>query len=301
MTEQTRTLRVRANGLEFEVLEQGTGDRLALLLHGFPETALCWRHQMPLLARLGYRVWAPNQRGYGTSSRPGRVADYDIRHLVEDAAGLAAASGAKRTLLVGHDWGGVVAWWAAAERALELEALAILNMPHPDRYRAALKRPSQALKAWYVGAFQLPLLPDRLLAARGGRMVERAVLGTCRRPGAFPADVLADYRRNAASPGGATAMLAWYRAATRGRLLARAAALPRIGVPTLVVWGEADAALDAAGLDGTERHVADLTVRRLPGVSHWVQEEAPEAVNAELAGFLASRGLVTAPAPGAPG
>src|SRR5215831_10193939 len=103
-------IRVAANGISFEVAAIGQGDRLALCLHGFPEHACSWRHQMPLLAKLGYRVWAPNLRGYGGTSSPRGVALYRLSVLVEDVASLIAASGARETLLLAHDWGGALAW-----------------------------------------------------------------------------------------------------------------------------------------------------------------------------------------------
>ncbi len=161
---------VRANGLEFEVLMAGGGDRLALLLHGFPEHAISWREQMEPLARLGYKVWAPNQRGYGRSSRPGRVEDYDIERLMEDVAGLIDAADAKETVLIGHDWGGVVAWCFASRKINPLKALVILNVPHPACYVRSMGRPGQLMRSWYAWAFQVPWLPEWLgsRASRAG-------------------------------------------------------------------------------------------------------------------------------------
>lgn len=281
---------VTANGLDFEVSECGSGDRLALCLHGFPEHAASWRHQLPLLAGLGYRAWAPNQRGYGRTSRPSRVADYAVDHLVEDVAGLIDASGARSTVLIAHDWGGVVAWCFAARRLRPLDALIILNMPHPACFRAALGTWRQMRKSWYIAAFQIPWLPDWLLRAGDGRLVQSMLLGSARSAGTFPPESLALYRSQAAAPGASTAMLAWYRAAIRGgwdRMLRDATGV--IDTPTLVIWGEDDVALDPVTLRGTERYASDLTVRRLPGVSHWVQQEAPETVNAMIREFLAGR------------
>ncbi len=277
----TKTLLVEANGLRFEVLEQGTGDRLALCLHGFPEHAVSWRHQMPVLAALGYRVWAPNQRGYGRSSRPARVADYAMPALLDDVAALIDASGARSVVLIGHDWGAMVAWHFAAGRVRPLERLVIMNVPHPLCFGAALRHWRQARRSWYIAFFQLPWLPERLLSASGGAAVRRMFA-----PLALPDAVMATYAGQVAEPGAATAMLNWYRAA---RLRSpRTPDMRRvIEVPTLLVWGEDDVALDLSCLDGTERHVRDLTLRRLPGVSHWVQQDAPAAVNRLLQDFLA--------------
>ena len=271
---------VDANGLRFEVLEEGSGDRLALCLHGFPEHAISWRHQMPVLAEMGYRVWAVNQRGYGRSTRPAAVADYALPNLLDDVAALIDAAGARSVVLIGHDWGAMVAWCFAAGRLRPLERLVIMNVPHPLCFQAALRHWRQARKSWYVAFFQVPGLPERVLAANGGAAVRRMFAGL-----ALPAEVLAVYARQIAEPGAATAMLNWYRAARLGR--ERLPDLARvIEVPTLVVWGEEDVALDLICLDGTERYVRDLTLRRLPGVSHWVQQDAPEAVNGTLREFL---------------
>src|SRR5258705_2946844 len=114
---------VRANGIDFNVAMAGSGERLALCLHGFPESSFSWRHQMPLLARLGYRVWAPDLRGYGESERPPRVQDYAIEKLMEDVGGLIDAAGARSTLLLAHDWGGSIAWYFALRRVRSLDRL----------------------------------------------------------------------------------------------------------------------------------------------------------------------------------
>ena len=275
-----RTIEVEANGLRFEVLEAGQGDRLALCLHGFPEHAVSWRHQMPVLAGMGYRVWAVNQRGYGRSTRPLDVAAYGLPHLIADVAGLIDASGARSTVLIGHDWGAMVAWCFAAGRLRALERLVIMNVPHPLCFQAALRHPRQMLRSWYAAFFQVPVLPDRVLAAGGGALVRRGFAGL-----RLPPDVLDTYAAQAAEPGAATAMLNWYRA--NRRLGAGLPDLARvIETPTMVIWGEDDVALDLICLDGTERYVHNLTVRRLPGVSHWVQQDAPDVVNGVLRKFL---------------
>src|SRR5947199_3654153 len=181
---------VEANGLRFEVLEEGTGDRLALCLHGFPEHAISWRHQIPVLAGMGYRVWAVNQRGYGRSTRPTQVADYALPHLVDDVTALINAASAKNVVLIGHDWGAMVAWCFAAQQRHPLDRLVIMNDPHPLCFRAALKHWRQLRKSWYVALFQLPMLPERMLTMNGGAMVRR-MFGDV----ALPPDVLAVYTR----------------------------------------------------------------------------------------------------------
>ena len=271
---------VDANGLRFEILEAGSGDRLALLLHGFPEHAISWRHQIPHLAALGYRVWAVNQRGYGQTTRPPNVGDYALRHLIADVAALIDASGARTVTLVGHDWGAMVAWCVAATRARPLERLVIMNVPHPLCFRAALKHWRQRRKSWYIALFQLPRLPERLLTANNAAALRRMFAGL-----RLPPDILATYTAQITRPGAATAMLNWYRAARHPGAAPDVSAI--IETPTLVIWGEDDVALDLVCLEGTERYVRHLTVERLPGVSHWVQQAAPETVNGLLTAFLA--------------
>ncbi len=271
---------VDANGLRFEVEEAGDGEHLALLLHGFPEHLVSWREQMPVLEALGFRVWAVNQRGYGKSSRPVGVSAYALRHLVDDVAALIDASGAKRCTLIGHDWGAMVAWCCAIGRVRPIERLVIMNVPHPLCFRAALKHWRQRSKSWYIGFFQLPLLPERMLAANGGAAVRRMFAGL-----RLPSDIIDVYAHQIAEPGAATAMLNWYRAMRRSDAMPPLDTI--IDIPTLVIWGENDVALDVICLDGTERYVRDLRIARLPGVSHWVQQDAPDRVNALLREFLA--------------
>jgi epoxide hydrolase 4 len=282
---------VKANGLCFEVHTAGdpASDRLALLLHGFPEHAFSWRHQLPLFAKLGYRVWAPNQRGYGKSDKPRGVARYRIEELVADVAGLSDAAGARRVTLVGHDWGGLVAWEFAARRARPLDHLVILNVPHPARFREELRRnAAQRRRSFYAVLFQLPWLPEWFFRRRGAAAIGEAFRGMAVDKSRFPDEVLAVFRRNALEPGAMTAMLNWYRAAGR-RFGALAADTRAIETPTLLIWGEEDRALGKETTFGTERYVKDLTVQYLPGVSHWVQQEAPEAVNRILEDWLGAR------------
>ena len=283
------TRKIEANGLTFTVDEAGEGDNVAVLLHGFPESRFSWRFQIPLLAELGWRVIAPDLRGYGGSSRPARREDYQIDHLVEDVAGLFDAVGAKRRLLIGHDWGAMVAWVFAMDRRLPLDGLIIMNVPHPAVFARVFKTSAaQRKRSWYVGFFQLPFLPEWALTRGGARAVASAFTGMAVDTSRFPPDVTDVYRTNALAPGAMTAMLNYYRA-NRDLIGRYDGAAPLIEVPTLMVWGEDDTALDIACIDGYESLVSDLTLKRLPGVSHWVQQEAPEAVNAILSDWLGER------------
>ena len=285
MSITTRT--VEANGFRFAVDEAGAGDHLALCLHGFPESRFSWRHQLPLLAELGYRAWAPDLRGYGeTEPKPRDVSAYLIDRLMEDVAALIDASGAMKVTLIGHDWGAGLAWTFAANRVRPLERLVIMNVPHPGVMAARLGRSwAQLKKSWYMFFFQLPGVPERAMTANGARAIRQAFHGMAVDKSNFTPEVLDRYAADAQRPGAMTGMINWYRAAFRlgGKLRGP---WPRIETPTLIVWGEEDAALGVELLDGTDAHVRDLTIRRLPGVSHWVQQEAPEQVNAILREWL---------------
>jgi len=288
-----RTHQIKANGLSFTVDEAGEGDAVALFLHGFPESRRSWRAQLPLLADLGWRAVAPDLRGYGQSSRPAERAAYAIEHLVEDVAALFDALGARRRLLIAHDWGAIIAWVFAIERARPLDGLVIMNVPHPAVYLDHIRRsPSQWLKSWYVLFFQIPWLPEAMLTAGRARAVGRSFSQTAIDPSVFTDELLDHYRDNAAAPGAMTAMINYYRAnaASLGRWGSGRA--PRIETPALMVWGEQDPFLGLPLTQGYGPYVADLTLVRLPGVSHWVQQEAAARVNTVLSAWLTERGLI---------
>lgn len=285
MTITTHT--IEANGFHFAVDQAGEGDHLALCLHGFPESRFSWRHQIPMLADMGYRVWAPDLRGYGeTEPKPKGVADYCVDRLMEDVAALIDASGAKQVTLIGHDWGAGLAWTFATNRVRPLERLVIMNVPHPAVMRALLSRSwAQLKKSWYMFFFQLPWLPEAATTANDARAIRQAFHGMAIDKTHFGPEVLDRYARDAQRPGAITGMVNWYRAAMRvpGKM---AGPWPVIETPTLIVWGEEDAALGIELLEGTDAYVSDLTIKRLPGVSHWVQQEAPAQVNAILKDWL---------------
>jgi epoxide hydrolase 4 len=276
---------VSANGMEFNVAVAGSGDRLALCLHGFPESSFSWRFQIPLLVRLGFRVWAPDLRGYGRSSRPLGVRAYSLENLKNDVAGLIEASGAKQVLLVGHDWGALIAWHYAMFGRLPISRLIIMNVPHPKLAEKALRTRRQLAKSWYIFFFQLPWIPEWLLGRNRCAAIGRAFRGMAVDKARFPDDVLRVYQDAAAEPGALTAMVNYYRALLRSPSRTRQGA-PRIETPTLMIWGEEDTALGKELTYGTDEYVHDLTLRYLPKVSHWVQQEAPETVNAMIEAWL---------------
>ncbi len=284
---------VEANGLRFELAEcdaadGGTG-RLALCLHGFPELNFSWRAQMPMLAARGWRVWAPNMRGYGASDKPGGVAAYRMDGLAQDVAALIDASGAAEVMLVAHDWGALVAWHFAIKKLRPLRRLVIMNVPHPKCAQREIRRWYQLKKSWYVFFFQLKLLPEWFLTRDNAAAIRRSFSGWTATPANFPPAVLQVYADAARRDGAMTAMINYYRA------LLRTPDARRIGngvvdVPTLMIWGEEDGALDIRCTEGTGDYVPDFELHTLPGMSHWVQQDAPDAVNAIMAEWLDRRG-----------
>lgn len=287
---------VQANGLDLELAEAGDpkSRRLALCLHGFPELNYSWRFQMPLLAEKGWRIWAANSRGYGNSSRPEGVRAYGLDHLTADVTALieaaAAESPVEEVMLIAHDWGAIIAWaWAILHGQGKINApftrLVIMNVPHPKVMARELRRWEQLKKSWYVFFFQLPGLPERYMAANDAAGVRRAFAGMAVDKSRFGKDVLDVYARAAQQPGAMTAMVNYYRALMRHRDAVDLGDA-MVKVPTLMVWGEEDTALGLGCTIGTEQWVPGLKLHRLPMVSHWVQQEAPEKVNAILGEWL---------------
>lgn len=291
---QITTRRIEANGLTFAIDEAGDGDDVALFLHGFPESRFSWRYQLPLLAKLGWRAVAPDLRGYGDSDRPGGKAAYALPHLTADVAAIFDAVGARRRLLIAHDWGALIAWAFALEALRPLDGLVIMNVPHPVVFQEVMAHSwAQRRKSWYAAFFQLPWLPELALTANGARAVGQAFSGMAVDKSRFPPEVLDHYRANALQPGAMTAMVNYYRANVDELGRWRRADCRVIETPTLMIWGEEDAALGIELTEGYDGLVSDFTLNRLPGVSHWVQQEAPEAVNARLEAWLRARALVS--------
>ena len=276
---------VEANGQTFEVATAGEGEKLALCLHGFPELHYSWRHQIPLLVDMGYRVWAPNWRGYGGSSKPEGVSSYRLNTLVQDVAALIDASGAEEVTLIAHDWGAIIAWHFAILKIRPLTRLVIMNVPHPKCAQRELKHWYQLKKSWYIFFFQLPRIPEWLLGRNGAERIKRAFSRMAVDKSRFPEAELQLYADAASRPGALRSMINYYRALLRtkdGRQIGDG----MVDIPTLMIWGEEDSVIDIRCTDGTEEWVPDLELHRLPGVSHWVQQEAPEKVNAILREWL---------------
>ena len=277
-------LTIAANGLQFHALAAGpAGGPLLVLLHGFPETSHGWSRTIPALAAAGFRVLAPDQRGIGLTSKPEGTAAYRIDLLAADIVAIIKALGHERAQVVGHDWGGAVAWYLAAHHAEVVERVAILDAPHRAVFYNYLRRhPSQWLKSWYMAFFQLPWLPEAMLRAGNFKRLARA-LATTSRPGAFTADDFDVYRAAWGQPGALTGMLNWYRALRLGRQVPQRA---RVAIPVRLMWGDRDMALEPGLADASIARCDAGEVFHFPDATHWLAREEPERVTALLLGFL---------------
>lgn len=276
---------ILANGVNLHYVTQGEGP-LILFLHGFPEFWYSWRYQIPEFAK-DYKVVALDQRGYNESDKPGALEAYQMRELVEDVRSVITGLGYDRCILVGHDWGGAVAWNFAYAYPDLVERLIVLNLPHPAKFAEGLRTPQQLLKSSYIAFFQLPLLPELALQAFDHQLVAQAFSSMAVDKSAFSAADLDAYRQAAAKPGALTAMLNYYRANFRWPEFLVGREWGILTIPTLLIWGEEDTALGKELTYGTERYVANLTLHYIPNCSHWVQQEQPQLVNHYMREFLA--------------
>jgi pimeloyl-ACP methyl ester carboxylesterase len=277
--------RALVNGVDLHYVVAGQGP-LVVLLHGFPECWYSWRHQIGPLAATN-TVVAVDQRGYNDSSKPPAVDDYDLEYLIEDVRALIEHCGHDRATIIGHDWGGAVAWAFAMRYPERTARLAVLNLPHPSLFMRALRtNPRQIRRSWYFAFFQVPRLPEWLLSRDNYGALAWVFALLARRSASFSEEDLVVYRAAWGQPGAMTAMINWYRAVVRTRGRTYRGLPHRIAQPTLLIWGTDDSALGQELTYGTERYALDLRVRYLDGISHWVQQEAPDAVNAMLVPFV---------------
>ena len=279
--------RIATNGVNLQVIEAGPTDGpLVVLLHGFPETGASWHRQIGSLADAGFRVLAPDQRGYGASDKPRGVAAYQLDRLVGDLLGLIDALGRDQASVVGHDWGGIVAWSAIERHPERFDRAVIINAPHPAVMSQALRGDlGQVRRNWYVFLFQLPGFPEWLLKRHNFRVLERALTATSRPGVVGPAEI--DQARLAWNqPGAIQSMIHWYRAAFR----ARRPPLPTapITVPTRIIWGVQDSSLGVGLARSSYAQCQDATIEWIEDATHWVIHEHPERVNSLILDFLAN-------------
>jgi pimeloyl-ACP methyl ester carboxylesterase len=263
----------------------GSGEKLVLCLHGFPESAISWRHQIDPLAQAGYRVWAPDLRGYGGTTRPTGIDAYRIESLMDDVTGFLDAAQIQRAILVGHDWGGIIAWYYAMRHADRVETLIIVNAPHPACFEREVRHWRQWHRSWYMGFFQTPWVPEAALSAGHGYVIGEIFRRMAEQ---MPDDLIQLYRRQACEPGALTAMVNYYRAALRGggALRQRRLGYPTVSIPTLVIWGVQDQALVRQNLDGLHDFVDDLTVVTVADAGHFLHEDKPEQVTRKILTWL---------------
>ncbi len=254
---------------------------LVVFLHGFPELWWSWRNQLAALSRAGIWAVAPDLRGYAGSEKPHPVSAYEVERLAADVAGVIRACGRKKAIVVGHDWGAIVAWSFAQEYPEMLERLAILNVPHPLTMMKGLRRPAQLRRSWYIFFFQLPLVPERAVARDDYAFVRQ----TFAADGVPRADI-DRYVEALRTPGAVRSAINYYRAAIRRVATGRVPKMRKIEQPVLVIWGDADRYLGKEMAEPPPRLVPHARVVHLPGASHWVQNDRPEEVNALLLEFV---------------
>jgi epoxide hydrolase 4 len=270
--------------------EHGSGDRLVIMLHGFPECWYSWRHQLVALGD-HYHLVALDMRGYNLSDKPPRVADYRIELLIDDVLGLVRHFGAREAAIVGHDWGAGVAWALAQRHPEYVWKLAALQVPPLRAWRDNLTV-QQALRSWYMLFFQIPRLPEWLMSVRDFALVERTFKDTVARPGTFTDADIAVYKKALRESFALTAAINYYRANfgsffRRKRQAAEEMNDERVRVPTLFIYGEQDQAVIPETVRGVGRYIdAPYSEVRIKTSAHWVQNEAVEEVNTALRSFL---------------
>ncbi len=299
-------------GVRLHYVEAGEGP-LVVLLHGFPEFWYSWRHQIGPLAQAGYRVVAPDMRGYDLSDKPRGWRAYDASLVAGDIAGLIRALGTRegtprddghpegRTLagagkqaggqdayVVGHDWGAAIAYTLAMLHPEAVKRLAILNVPHTARMLEGLRTLRQLRKSWYMFFFQIPRLPEHLLAREDYSFAKRSLRADSKK--AFTDEDLERYVEAWSQPGALTGMVNYYRAALRRSPRRAQAAIRPIDAPTMVIWGMLDRHLGSELAEPPRELVPNLRMERIPDATHWVQHDAPERVNELLIDFLGEDG-----------
>src|SRR5262245_19835215 len=314
---------VETNGVRLHCAVDGDGP-LVIFLHGFPESWYSWRHQLKALAPR-FRVVAPDLRGYNESDKPEGIDAYALPELVADVEGLIHAFGERDAVIVGHDWGGGIAWTFAMERPELTRRLVVMNCPHPAIMAQHMRdNPRQLARSWYMFFFQIPWLPETLLGLGNARAIGNAIRRSAVRQDAFTDEDIRRLREAASRPGALRAAINYYRAVFRrpgtsaswpGWLRRvvhgdrpipgareRLEDWPKITAPTLLIWGEHDVALGKELTLGMEPLITGpFEVKYIPLCGHWVQQEQSQVVNQYLFDFLADlapeRSLEETPAP----
>lgn len=278
---------ISTNGITLHCAVDGPEDGdLVVLLHGFPEFHAGMAGTMRALAAAGYRVVAPDQRGYNLSDKPRGTSAYDIDTLARDVLGLIDAFGAERAHVVGHDWGAAVTWWLALTSPHRLRRVVVANVPHPSVMSKQIRTDrDQRRKSWYIFAFQIPWLPEALASSTRLRAAFADRIATTSRPGAFSPEYLAALREAWSQPRAPHGMISWYRAAVQRR--------PdppfdrRVRVPVLIIWGLHDIALSSKMIGPSAALCDDVRVITYDDATHWVLHDKPAETAAAITHFLA--------------
>jgi pimeloyl-ACP methyl ester carboxylesterase len=273
---------IHTNGINLHYVTQGEGP-LIVFLHGFPDFWYSWRHQIPEFAK-DYKVVAPDLRGYNDSDKPASKEAYTMPEFIADIKGLIEGLGYQQCILVGHDWGGIIAWNFAYAHPEMLSQLVILNAPHVAKFAEGLMLPQQLLRSWYIFFFQVPFLPEMLLQFDDFKAIETAFAALKNNPNIFTEADLNFYKDAFAKRGALTAAINYYRNFFQPELLSRKWSI--LEIPTLMIWGEQDKALGKELSYGTEQYVKDFRIRYIPESSHWVQQQYPDLVNQHIREFL---------------
>ena len=276
----------RTGGPEIHYVEHGAGP-LVVLLHGFPDFWYLWRHQIPSLASAGFRVAAMDMRGYNRSDKPAGRRQYRRDLLADDVTRVIAELGETSAHIVGHDWGGIVAWHLALHRPQAVNKLVVMNAPHPGAFAEALRSADQLRRSWYVAAFQLPALPEAALMRKNLHALKGIWSRETRNAATFTADDMRRYEQAFRKPGAVTAALNYYRALPLDLL--RPGARRRVTAPTLLLWGRRDPFLRPGLAEALNRHVPHAEVVMLDGAGHWAMLDDPALVSSHISRFLAER------------
>jgi len=261
------------NGIHLHTALAGpeTGEPV-ILLHGFPDAWFGWEGQIKSLANSGFRVIAPDQRGYNLSDKPPGVANYGMHNLVKDVLGLADGLGYERFFIAGHDFGAMVCWNLAMDHSQRIKRMSIANVPHPKVMGSYLRtHPSQMLKSWYTFFFQIPGLPERLVRVKNWNMLLSAM------PDNFTEDQRDQYREAWRQPGAISSMINWYRASLRG--LGKSTNPSQITVPTLIIWGKQDPHISYEMALLSSDLCIDKRFETFEDATHWVLYDKPDEVS----------------------
>lgn len=290
LTGEIRHLEVTLDDQRLHVASAGDPEGpLLVLLHGFPESWRTWKNLMESLAAEGYWLLAPDQRGYGRTGIPADRKDYSLDLLAGDVQGLIDWAERDRAVIIGHDWGGAVAWHLTLRHPERVERLVILNMPHPQAMKQALlSDPRQMARSWYIYFFQLPFLPEFILGRRRAEGLLRLVVDSAR-PGTFTDADLEAYRGNWTRPGAIRAMLDWYRLEFRRSVLdlfRGSETFTPVSTPTLIIWGMKDRAFRERLAAASVEQCLNAELLRIESATHWVHHEEPDRVTEAIRVFL---------------